>query len=108
MAENLGRESLAQLAMDLRTVLDAGLISQVGIATALGLQTSTISRAKHGKLRQETADTQALRAYVAGLLDRKEVPLAVTEAALAYFAAGGNDADLVELIGLAAKIARRR
>lgn len=108
MTEAVRRPSLTRLAVDLRKALNAGLVNQVGIATALGIPTSTISKAKHGKLRQETADTRALRAYVAELLDRREVPVAVSEATLGYLAAGGSDADLVDLICLATKMIRQR
>ena len=78
------------------------------MATALGIPESTISKAKTEKLKHETPDTRALHSYLARILERRQLPITVTEAAFGYLAAGGREAELVELMVLATRLVRSR
>jgi len=100
--------ALDQLASDLRRVLRAKLSTQQEIAKALGVAQSTVSKAKSGSLRRETADTHALQEYANMLLSQREVSPRIRDAAEGFLSAGGSEAELVEAIALSTRLVRGR
>jgi predicted transcriptional regulator len=100
--------SLEQLALDLRRIFRAKLATQQEVALALGLAQSTVSKAKNGALKRETADTHALREYANMLLSRREISSRVRDAAEGFLSAGGSEAELIEAIALSTRLVRGR
>jgi hypothetical protein len=99
---------LDQLALDLCRVFRAKLTTQAEISRVLGVAQSTVSKAKRGALKRETADTRALRKYANNLLSRRALPAAVRDAAEGFFSVGGSEAELVEAIALTTRLVRGR
>ncbi len=100
--------SLDQLALDLCRVFRAQLATQVGISRALGVAQSTVSKAKRGALKRETADTRALQRYADSLLAKREFPPTIRAAAEGFFSAGGSEAELIDAITLTTRLVRGR
>ncbi|MFK8251751.1 hypothetical protein [Ancylobacter terrae] len=100
--------ALEQLARDLKRVFRAKLATQKEIAVALGLTQSTVSKAKSGALKRETADTSALQEYANILLSTREISPRVRDAAEGFLSAGGSEAELIEAITLSTRLIRGR
>lgn len=100
--------ALEQLERDLNRVFRAKLSTQQECAKALGLTQSTVSKAKRGILRRETADTRALQEYANMLLCAPELSPRVRDAAKGFLSAGGSEAELIESITLSTRLVRGR
>jgi transcriptional regulator with XRE-family HTH domain len=100
--------ALAQLERDLKRVFRAKLATQEECAIALGLTQSTVSKAKRGTLKRETAGTRALQKYADMLLRAPELSPRVQDAAKGFLSAGGSEAELIEAITLSTRLVRGR
>ena len=100
--------ALEQLERDLKRVFRAKIATQEEVAAVLGLAQSTVSKAKRGALKRETADTRALQEYANILLSAREISPRVREAAEAFLSAGGSEAELVEAITFSTRLVRGR
>lgn len=102
------RLPLDKLALDLHRVFRAKLATQVAISKALGVAQSTVSKAKRGTLKRETPDTKALQQYADTLLNKRDLPPTIRDAAEGFFSAGGSEAELIEAITLTTRLVRGR
>jgi transcriptional regulator with XRE-family HTH domain len=99
---------LDELAKELQELLRAGTATQQDIEKATGVDQTTISRAKSGKLRRVTDKLQRLRRYADMRLGDFKVPAKVDHAARQFLAVGGSEAELLASIEHAISLVTRR
>lgn len=96
--------SLRQLQKALTGVRIGRIATQEEIAEQLGVPQSTISRARTGRLKRETATTARLLEYANMLLGGSTGPDRLQRALGDYFGAGGDPEDLVRFVESATKM----
>jgi len=95
---------LIDLQRALKRVLHARLATQMAMSRNTGVPQSTISKAKRGMLRRETAGTRLLLKYANSLLEPPAARPAIEKAVTGFFSAGGREAELLETITLATRL----
>lgn len=107
MATKLRDPRLIQLERDLRAIQQARLARQMDIASAIGIDQETVSKAKTGRLKRWTQATAALQNYASMLLGKLSIPEPVQHKARAFLAAGGREEDLCAIIETATDLVTR-
>ena len=99
---------LDELAKALQDLLRSGTFTQQDIERATGVDQTTISRAKSGKLRRVTDKIRRLRLYADMRLLGVKLPAKVDYAARQFLAVGGSEAELLASIEHAISLVTRR
>lgn len=102
------RDYLRWLAGVLRQTASSGSLSQQAIEAATGVDQTTISRAKNGKLKRVTEKVQRIGDYALMRTHEIEVSREVCEAATMFLTAGGLEAELLAFIRNATRLLQRR
>jgi hypothetical protein len=98
---------LADLSVDLRSLLEGGRATQWDIEEATGVDQTTISRAKNGRLKRVTDKIRRLHAYANMRVRTIAVSSEVAAAATAFLSVGGSEEELISSIRLATRLVLR-
>ena len=99
---------LDELAKVLQGLLRSGAVAQKDIERATGVDQTTISRAKSGKLRRVTGKLQRLHRYADMRSSDFKIPARVDHAVRQFLALGGSEAELLASIEHATSLVTRR
>jgi len=99
---------LKWLAAVLEQTASSSSLSQQAIEAATGVDQTTISRAKNGKLKRVTEKVRRIGDYA--LMRQREIEISreVREAATIFLTAGGLEAELLAFIRNATRLLQRR
>lgn len=89
---------LSALAKTLQALERRGGNTQKSIEIAIQIDQTTISRARHGKLKRVTSKVRRLKAYADMQIERVEITDAVRRAAILFYKLGGSEQELIASI----------
>ncbi len=89
---------LSELAQTLQHILRAASATQIDIERATGIDQTTVSRAKSGKLKRISEKVLRLKSYADMSVKNLNISGEVLRAAKGFYAAGGTEQELVKSI----------
>lgn len=98
---------LADLSTCLWSLLDGSMLTQSDIEEATGVDQTTISRAKNGKLKRVTDKVRRLNTYAFKRKNQPIISSQIMAAATAFLAVGGSEEELISSIRLATRMVLR-
>lgn len=100
--------SLAGLSRTLKELLEENILTQSDIEAATGVDQTTISRAKNGRLDRVTEKVRRLKHYADMRMQDRDLPEIVKKEASIFLAAGGSEKELISSIRYATRLVLRR